>query len=212
LGQDRRVRTHWVKIGTDEKALSPLLSFVAIKGRARAAAVPSPQIVKRDAGTSAMKTGHAAIVIIEPTDVERAGMAGADLPALPGARRGRGATIGRDLADRQRLAAVLNGGVGLGGVHGGWGALIGRGGQGRTYVPTGKVRAENCKAEARGLLEQNMDIARVLVAALIEKGTLLTDEIDAIISTAVVTLLLEKGRQRRDDWQLAIESVRGSTN
>jgi hypothetical protein len=33
------------------------------------------------------------------------------------------------------------------------------------------------------MLEQNMDIARALVAALSEKGTLLTNEIDAIIST-----------------------------
>jgi hypothetical protein len=39
------------------------------------------------------------------------------------------------------------------------------------------------QVEARGLLEQNMDISRALVAELSEKGTLLTNEIDAIIST-----------------------------
>jgi hypothetical protein len=86
---------------------------------------------------SAMKTGHASIVIIEPMDVERAGMAGADLPALPGTCRGGGATIGRDLADRQRLTAVLDGGVGLRDAHGHGSARIGGDGQGLTYVPTG---------------------------------------------------------------------------
>jgi hypothetical protein len=64
-------------------------------------------------------------------DVQRAGMAGADLRALPGAGGGRGATIVRDLADRQRLAAMLNGGVRLGDVHGHGGARPGGGGQGR---------------------------------------------------------------------------------
>jgi hypothetical protein len=58
-----------------------------------------------------------------------------------------------------------------------------------------------CKAEARGLLEQNIDIARALVAGLIEKGTLVTDEIDRIISAAVVARSLEKERQRRYDWK-----------
>ena len=57
-------------------------------------------------------------------------MAGTDLPALPGASRGRGATVGRDFADRQRLAAVLDGSVGLGDVHGRWGGRVGGDGQG----------------------------------------------------------------------------------
>jgi hypothetical protein len=60
---------------------------------------------------------------------------------------------------------------------------------------------EYCKSEALGLLEQNIDIAPALIAALIEKGTLLTDEIDAIISATVVLRSLEKERQRRDDWK-----------
>jgi hypothetical protein len=47
-------------------------------------------------------------------DGERACMAGADLPALPGA--GCGTTIGRNLADGKRLAAMLEGGVGWKGV------------------------------------------------------------------------------------------------
>jgi hypothetical protein len=45
-------------------------------------------------------------------DLERTSIAGADIPVLPGACRGGGATIGRDLADRQRLTAVLDGGPG----------------------------------------------------------------------------------------------------
>jgi hypothetical protein len=44
-------------------------------------------------------------------------MAGADLPALPGAGSGDGATVGRDLADGQCLAAMLE-------AVSGWGMLI----------------------------------------------------------------------------------------
>jgi hypothetical protein len=81
-------------------------------------------------GKSALEPGHASIVIIEPMDVRRAGVAGTDLPALPSASRGCGASVGRDFADRQRLTAVLDGGVGLGDVHGAWGGRVGEDGQG----------------------------------------------------------------------------------
>jgi hypothetical protein len=57
-------------------------------------------------------------------------VAGTDLPALPGAGRRHGAAVGRDFADRQRLAAVLDGGVGLGDVHGPRGGRVGGDGQG----------------------------------------------------------------------------------
>jgi hypothetical protein len=57
------------------------------------------------------------------------------------------------------------------------------------------------------LLEANIDIARALVEALIEKGTLLTDEIDAIISATVVARLVETERQRRADWERRKESA-----
>jgi hypothetical protein len=63
-------------------------------------------------------------------DVERSGMARTDLPALPRAGGRRGATVGRDFTDRQRFTAVLDGGVGLGDVHGPWGGRVGGGGQG----------------------------------------------------------------------------------
>ena len=70
-----------------------------------------PVNMKRDAGTSAMEMRQSDLVVIKPTDMERAGMAGTHLPAVPGASRGRGATIGRNLADSQCLAAMLS--VGL---------------------------------------------------------------------------------------------------
>jgi hypothetical protein len=66
-----------------------------------------------------MDMAHAAIVIIEPMDVERAGVAGTNLPALPSASRGRGAAGGRKFADRQCFTSVLNGGGGFNVGHGG---------------------------------------------------------------------------------------------
>jgi hypothetical protein len=55
------------------------------------------------AGTSALELGYA-ILIVEPMDVPRDGMACTDRPALPVSG---GAAIGRDVADRRRLAAAL---------------------------------------------------------------------------------------------------------
>jgi hypothetical protein len=75
--------------------------------------------------------GHVGIVIVEPMDVERAGMAATHRPVLPGAGRGRGAAVGWDFGDCQRLAAVLKSGVDLGDVHDRWRARIGGRGQGR---------------------------------------------------------------------------------
>ena len=66
-----------------------------------------------------MDMAHAAIVIIEPMDVERAGVAGTNHPALPSASRGRGAAVGRNFADRQCFTSVLNGGGGFNVGHGG---------------------------------------------------------------------------------------------
>jgi hypothetical protein len=108
--------------------------------------------VKRDAGTSALEARHAAIVIIEPMDVERAGMAVADLPALPGAGGGRGATIGRDLADGQCLAAMLDCGVGLGDGHGHGSARISGGGQGARMTPGRPERPEMKGSDQKHLL------------------------------------------------------------
>jgi ATP-dependent Zn protease len=67
--------------------------------------------------------------------------------------------------------------------------------------PSVSALIEYCKSEARGLLESNIDIVRALVAALIEKGTLVTDEIDEIISGAVVARSAEKEHKRRSEWR-----------
>ena len=80
---------------------------------------------------SAMEAGQACRVIIKPMDQGYAGMARANFSALSGASRGRGATVGRDFADRQRLTAVLDGGDGFGDVHDPWGGRVGGDGQGR---------------------------------------------------------------------------------
>jgi hypothetical protein len=66
---------------------------------------------------------------------------------------------------------------------------------------------EYCKAEARAILQQNVDIVRALVEALIARGTLLGDEIDEIIfrTKAAETIAIE--RQRRRDWQQRQESA-----
>lgn len=66
-----------------------------------------------------MEMGHAGLVIVKPMDMERPGMSGTNLTALPRAGRGRGAAVGRNFANRQRFAAVLDGGGGLNVGHGG---------------------------------------------------------------------------------------------
>jgi hypothetical protein len=82
--------------------------------------------------------------------------------------------------------------------------------------PSVEALIKYCQAESRGLLEKNIDIARALVAALIAKGTLLTDEIDQIISATVVARAVEAERVRRNDWhrreQSAAEFLKGITN
>jgi hypothetical protein len=58
-------------------------------------------------------------------------MVGTNLPTLTGPGRRRGAPIGRDFADRQSLATVLDSGVGLGDDHAHRGARMRAGRQGR---------------------------------------------------------------------------------
>jgi hypothetical protein len=66
---------------------------------------------------------------------------------------------------------------------------------------------EYCKSEARAILQHNLDIARALVAALIEKGTLVTEEIDEIIFRTMAEGTIAIERQRRLDWQQRRESA-----
>jgi hypothetical protein len=53
------------------------------------------------------------IVIIKPADAQGAGMARTHRPASPVGGCAGGAAIGRDVADRQPLAAAFNGGDGF---------------------------------------------------------------------------------------------------
>jgi hypothetical protein len=67
--------------------------------------------------------------------------------------------------------------------------------------PAVRALIEYCKAEARALLEQNIDIVEALVEALVAKGTLYTDEIDAIISAGMTARSATMERNRRADWR-----------
>jgi hypothetical protein len=59
-----------------------------------------------------------------------------------------------------------------------------------------------CEAEARGLLLANLAVLHALVAALIERGTLVSDEIDTIIHAAISAETLASEKVHRRDWQL----------
>jgi hypothetical protein len=67
--------------------------------------------------------------------------------------------------------------------------------------PAVSAMVEYCKAEARALLEQNVDIVAALVDALIVNGTLVNDEIDAIISAGMTARSVAVERRRRADWR-----------
>ena len=56
-----------------------------------------------------LRNSGLAIAIVKPADALGTGMAGTDRPASPFGGGAGSATIGRNVADRQRLAAVLNG-------------------------------------------------------------------------------------------------------
>jgi hypothetical protein len=99
--------------GTDQSTEAEL--FIAVPGSERRSTGPRREL----------RLVLPAIVIVEPTDVRPAGVARTHFAALPGASGGRGAAVVRDFTDRQRLAAVLDGGVGLGDVHGPWGGRVG---------------------------------------------------------------------------------------
>jgi hypothetical protein len=81
-----------------------------------------------------MEAGQAGRVIVKPTNVQRTGMAGTDRPALAVGGGAGGAAIGRDVADRQRFAAVFNGGDGFEGCHGRGLGRMSAGRQGRWRV------------------------------------------------------------------------------
>jgi hypothetical protein len=69
--------------------------------------------------------------IVKPTDAPGTGMAGTDRPTTPVGGGAGGAAIGRDVADRQRLAAVLDRDGGFEDGHGHRVARMPAGRQGR---------------------------------------------------------------------------------
>jgi hypothetical protein len=77
--------------------------------------------------------------IIKPTDAQGTGMVGTDSPATPVGGGTGGATIGRDVADRQRFAAVLGDGFWDG--HGRRLGLVWAGRQGRRRIGGAALRS-----------------------------------------------------------------------
>jgi hypothetical protein len=78
--------------------------------------------------------------IIKPANAQGAGMAGTNRPASPVGGGAGGAAIGRDVADRQRLAAVFNGGDGFGGCYGGGVPELLTGGRCRGALNVGRAQ------------------------------------------------------------------------
>jgi hypothetical protein len=66
---------------------------------------------------------------------------------------------------------------------------------------------EYCKAEARAILRENLDIARALVAELVNRGTLVTEQIDEIIVRGIAIKALAAEHEARRRWQHVIESA-----
>jgi hypothetical protein len=64
-----------------------------------------------------------------------------------------------------------------------------------------------CEAEATALIRENITIVRALVEALIERGTLSGEQVDAIISHGVASRLIEVEHHRRDDWRQRCDSA-----
>lgn len=64
------------------------------------------------------------------------------------------------------------------------------------------------EAEAAALIRENLDIVLALVAAILERGILSGDEVDAIIAQAVAARAAESERQRRAEWRRAEQSAK----
>ncbi|WP_156164601.1 hypothetical protein [Bradyrhizobium sp. LTSP885] len=67
--------------------------------------------------------------------------------------------------------------------------------------PATMALLEYCRSEASGLLTENRDILDALIAALIAKGTLSGDEIDAIIAGCITVRSAKAEGARRQDWE-----------
>jgi hypothetical protein len=58
-----------------------------------------------------------------------------------------------------------------------------------------------CEAEAEALIRNNLDVVEMLTDALVEKGSLIGDEVDAIIAACVARRSLAAEHERRRCWQ-----------
>src|SRR5205807_2880884 len=66
--------------------------------------------------------------------------------------------------------------------------------------PAVKALIAYAEAEATALLQANLDIVNALVEALIERGTLTGDEVDAIIWRELAMRSMRQEHKRRVDW------------
>jgi hypothetical protein len=64
------------------------------------------------------------------------------------------------------------------------------------------------KAEAEALIRDNIDIVEALTDALVAKGTLLSDEVDQIISACMARRAVAVEHEKRKRWQAVIASAR----
>ena len=58
-----------------------------------------------------------------------------------------------------------------------------------------------CEAEAEALIRANRDIVEGLTDGLVDKGTLVGEEVDAIIAACVARRALTAEQERRKRWQ-----------
>jgi hypothetical protein len=66
--------------------------------------------------------------------------------------------------------------------------------------PAVTAMIEYARAEAVGILSQNLDVARALVAALVEVGQLSGARVDEIIADTIAARAVEAEKIRRADW------------
>ena len=67
---------------------------------------------------------------------------------------------------------------------------------------------EFCRQEAAEIVATSSHVIFALATALVEKRTILTDEIDQIISEAVSAEEFRIDKQRRADWTATIENAK----
>jgi hypothetical protein len=64
-----------------------------------------------------------------------------------------------------------------------------------------------CEAEAKALICANRDVVETLTDALVEKGTLIGEEVDAVIAACVARRALIAEQERRKRWKNIVASA-----